>query len=112
MIVTPTGTKPARIVCKSWCQDGDGHGKEMGIEDQRCESEHTHTPLTLEPMWEASDGSWHQQTLDVWTQGGPCFPLAVMIYETERDAVFTLTPAEARALAAQLIAAAGVAETA
>lgn len=98
----------APIVCAPWCEDGDGHGAALGRADQRCRSGWVKVTQTLEPQWESSRGHWHPTTVDVEAERGPLHPPGVVLYRiTDREDVeMHLTASEARAVAANLLAAA------
>jgi len=102
----------APIVCAPWCRDGDGHASEHQ-DDQRCSSAPQKVLRTLAPQWGDTDGGWHPSEAEVFVERGPSFPLAVVLYECgDQDYEVRLTPAEARSLAAHLIAGADLAEAA
>ena len=109
----PTTERPrvAPITCAPWCRDGDGHPGEWSEDDQRCTSEPVKLLRSLASQWEDCGGGWNPTEAEVFAQRGPTTPLAVVLYECgEQDYEVAFTPAEARALAARLIAAADLAE--
>lgn len=95
--------KAPPITCATWCSSGDGHANEAGLPDQRCESHHEALSLTLHEQW-LSTGGYGVRQIETWTQRGPLHPSAVVLFDLSEDFQVNLTPAEARALAARLIA--------
>lgn len=109
---TTATTTHAPIVCAPWCSAGDGHSSDHR-DDQRCESEPESLTRSLASQWYDGLGGWHPTVTQVFVRRGPKFPLAVVLYECgEQDYEVALRPAEARALAAHLVAAAEIAEVA
>lgn len=99
----------ARIVCRPWCQDGDGNPGEHP-DDQWCASEWDSTVQSLAPMWEDSEGQWHPSVVQTRAEAGPHHPVQVALYRQAGDVALSLTPAEARSLARSLMESADLAD--
>ena len=102
----PTTLPP--ITCQSWCEDGDGHPHEVFRMDQWCRSEEAATLLVRD--YRHRDGTIEVDTVAVSTVLFPGRTAEVAIRHTAPDDEAFMSPAEARAIAAALIAAADVAE--
>ncbi|MGC5628185.1 DUF6907 domain-containing protein [Georgenia sp. Z1344] len=101
MPTTTTRPKVPPIVCQPWCRDGDGHGDESGIDDQRCQTESTNVVSSLTPRWDAG-GTWYDTELEVFAISGPRVHPAVVLYSTCGDFEWHLTASEARTIATAL----------
>jgi len=97
------------ITCTPWCTDGDGHPNEVFRADQWCRTEERATMLTRDYTYR--DRTSEVDTVAVSVQRDPGrFPEVALRHTAPDDAAY-LSPAEARQVAAALIAAADVAES-
>ena len=96
------------ITCTPWCVDGDGHPNEVFHGDQWCHTEERATMLTRD--YKYPDHASEVDTVAVSLQRDPGRLPEVALHHTAPDDVAYLSPAEARQVAAALIAAADVAE--
>ncbi|CAN5119763.1 hypothetical protein BH11ACT1_BH11ACT1_19180 [soil metagenome] len=91
------------IVCAPWCRDGDGHGNDMFVEDQKCSSDSWTFVQSLEPKWIDIEGIWHAREVEVFVEQGPRNPQHVVVYEQGGEVELRLTASEARDLASALV---------
>jgi len=92
------------ITCTPWCVDGDGHPNEVFHGDQWCHTEEQATMLTRDYRYR--DNTSEIDTVAVAVQRNPGRLPEVSLRHTAPDDVAYLSPAEARQVAAALIAAA------
>jgi len=105
---TPTpATGP--IQCRPWCEDGDGHPRELFAEDQCCTSVEGRFVVSREESWLMVDGSTRPASAAVCAGQRPGEAAHVAVV-THNDQGVTLTPEEARVMARQLVHFAWVAE--
>ena len=95
------------IVCTKWCRYAGGHPCEHHVDDQSCVSEERY----VRPAVRATGGWKDFQTFVVHARRQSATSRAdVVFWEQSADCEQRLTVAEARALAANLLAAADLAE--
>ena len=90
------------ITCTPWCMDGDGHPNEVFRADQWCRTEEQATMLTRD--YKYRDHTSEVDTVAVSVQRNPGRLPEVSLRHTAPDDVAYLSPAEARQVAAALIA--------
>jgi len=115
--MTATQTTPTRaagrIICTSWCQDGDGHAAAVLAADQWCwgPAVRIELPPYRFPLTDPhTPGAIEDDTLDVFAarfpQDAGGFKHVVMLHHVALDDEIRLTRSQARELAANLLMAA------
>lgn len=105
-LTAPTGTPRTNqptVTCKPWCIDGDGHPDVTDPGDQTCWSLEARTPAILEGQFVTVYNMANATPTEA------AYPPLVFLGENHRDGI-DLTPSQARAVAASLIAAADQAD--
>jgi hypothetical protein len=102
------------IECASWCEDGDGHPREVHRHDQNCWSPASYGTMTQGEFVQDS-GCAYSSRIGVmlhrrWNEAGTVYVHLELIDDGrgEIDRGLRFTPDEARALAGQLIAQASI----
>ena len=96
------------ITCTPWCEDGDGHPHEVFRQDQWCRSEEVATLMVRD--YQHRDGTSEVDLVAVSTVQFPGRLTEVAIRHCAAEDEAFVSPAEARAIAAALIASADLAD--
>ena len=96
------------VTCQPWCMYGDGHPAEIFRADQWCRSEDVTTELVRD--YRHRDGTKEVDSVAVFTVLFPGRTVEVAIDHFASDDEMFMSPAEARAIASALIAAADLAD--
>jgi hypothetical protein len=113
MSTTTVHEKVSPITCQPWCKYGDGHPNEISRLDQTCYSEEQVVPLpTYYQSVESWGGVYVQQTVAIYVEqqsSTPGPPLVEISLDGAAE-MLRMSLSEARSIAAEIIAAADLAE--
>jgi hypothetical protein len=103
-----TDERPAPIACQAWCAYGDGHPNQFAATDQACVGMEHLLPLSLEPLVNHHNAlsnpvaDFHPEHLTLYLVKDYGREPAIHLGKGEATGV-SMTPAEAVALAQQLL---------
>ena len=97
------------ITCQPWCEDGDGHPNEIFPEDQWCMSAEQTVQVSHYPSFKGPDGVFAPEEVTVYASQHQVAAGTVTVSLGGADTLL-LSPAEARAIAAAMIASADLAD--